>query len=84
MQDGRERSRPFLYNLSLRASGSRECAPDDRLRETIRILPNDWFASSFALLAMTARVREKAVQLLSLSSLKTGDPSPTASKPVSA
>src|SRR3954453_10975050 len=43
------RSRP-----SLRATGSRERAPDDRLREAIQCLPpsKDWIASSQVLLAM--------------------------------
>jgi hypothetical protein len=40
--------------LSLRANGSRECAPDDRLREAIRDLSRDWIASSLLLLAMMA------------------------------
>jgi len=40
---------------SLRANGSRECAPDDRLREAIQFFSKeDWIASSQALLAMTA------------------------------
>jgi hypothetical protein len=40
---------------SLRANGSRECAPDDRLREAIQNLfvTQLWIASSQALLAMT-------------------------------
>jgi hypothetical protein len=39
----------------LRANGSRECAPDDRLREAIHLAPKEeWIASSFALLAMTS------------------------------
>src|ERR1700730_16576284 len=39
---------------SLRANGSRECAPDDRLREAIhRATKQVWIASSQALLAMT-------------------------------
>src|SRR3954452_10017823 len=41
---------------SLRANGSRECAPDDRLREAIQ-LPSpgqeSWIASSQTFLAMT-------------------------------
>jgi hypothetical protein len=38
--------------LSLRANGSRECAPDDRLREAIQEpKKKDWIASSFALRA---------------------------------
>jgi Protein of unknown function (DUF418) len=37
----------------LRANGSRECAPDDRLREAIQRKKKDWIASSLALLAMT-------------------------------
>jgi hypothetical protein len=39
---------------SLRATGSRECAPDDRLREAIhRAAKKVWIASSQVLLAMT-------------------------------
>jgi hypothetical protein len=40
---------------SLRANGSRECAPDDRLREAIHSHRGKkvWIASSQALLAMT-------------------------------
>ncbi len=39
---------------SLRANGSRECAPDDRLREAIHRGTNkEWIASSLPLLAMT-------------------------------
>jgi hypothetical protein len=45
------------YNLStsLRANGSRECAPDDRLREAIHFdkAKKEWIASSQGLLAMT-------------------------------
>jgi hypothetical protein len=40
MRQGTE-SRP-----SLRATGSRECAPDDRLREAIQGRKQDWIASS--------------------------------------
>src|SRR3977135_53698 len=43
-------------STSLRANGSRECAPDDRLREAIQLVRSDhesWIASSQALLAMT-------------------------------
>ena len=41
---------------SLRANGSRECAPDDRLREAIHGSAKQvWIASSLALLAMTSR-----------------------------
>ena len=41
----------------LRANGSRECAPDDRLREAIHSAANEeWIASSLALLAMTATI----------------------------
>ena len=39
---------------SSRANGSRECAPDDGLREAIQIHERDWIASSPSLLAMTA------------------------------
>ena len=38
---------------SLRANGSRERAPDDRLREAIQSDAQHWIASSHALLAMT-------------------------------
>jgi hypothetical protein len=39
---------------SLRANGSRECAPDDRLREAIQLYQRkSWIASSQVLLAMT-------------------------------
>jgi hypothetical protein len=44
----RMRARP-----SLRANGSRECAPDDRLREAIQSRKKGWIASSLTLLAMT-------------------------------
>jgi hypothetical protein len=38
----------------LRANGSRECAPDDRLREAIHFAATgSWIASVAALLAMT-------------------------------
>ena len=41
---------------SLRANGSRECAPDDRLREAIHFCRlRFWISSSLALLAMTNR-----------------------------
>jgi hypothetical protein len=39
---------------SLRATGSRECAPDDRLREAIHsVTKKEWIASSLTLRAMT-------------------------------
>jgi hypothetical protein len=38
---------------SLRATGSRERAPDDRLREAIQDRKQDWIASSQEFLAMT-------------------------------
>jgi hypothetical protein len=42
----------------LRANGSRECAPDDRLREAIHLAAKEvWIASSASLLAMTAEGR---------------------------
>jgi hypothetical protein len=41
---------------SLRANGSRECAPDDRLREAIHECKTDWIASSLSLLAMTVEL----------------------------
>jgi len=42
-------------NSSLRANGSRECAPDDKLREAIHGAAKEvWIASSQGLLAMTA------------------------------
>jgi hypothetical protein len=43
------------FSPSLRANGSRECAPDDRLREAIHLDARQvWIASSASLLAMTA------------------------------
>ena len=46
---------------SLRANGSRECAPDDRLREAIHWCGNaaseEWIASSQELLAMTTETQ---------------------------
>jgi hypothetical protein len=40
----------------LRANGSRERAPDDRLREAIHHAAwTEWIASSLSLLAMTAK-----------------------------
>jgi hypothetical protein len=43
-------------NSSLRANGSRERAPDDRLREAIHLAAwMEWIASSLSLLAMTAQ-----------------------------
>jgi hypothetical protein len=45
-------------STSLRATGSRECAPDDRLREAIHLTAcwlARWIASSQGLLAMTLR-----------------------------
>src|SRR5882757_5760104 len=44
-------------STSLRANGSGECPPDDRLREAIHFAPQrkkEWIASSQGLLAMTA------------------------------
>jgi hypothetical protein len=39
----------------LRANGSHECAPDDRLREAIHsVVKEEWIASSLSLFAMTA------------------------------
>src|ERR1700710_1069397 len=49
--DGREEVGGF--SSSLRANGSRQCAPDDRLREAIQLLCERWIASSLTLLAMT-------------------------------
>jgi hypothetical protein len=44
----------IFFESSLRANGSRECAPDDRLREAIQsAAKQDWIASSQVLLAMT-------------------------------
>jgi hypothetical protein len=40
---------------SLRANGSRERAPDDRLREAIQNGATNWIASSQELLAMTGK-----------------------------
>jgi hypothetical protein len=40
----------------LRANGSRECAPDDGLREAIHLAAwTEWIASSLPLFAMTAK-----------------------------
>jgi hypothetical protein len=47
----------FAAAPSLRANGSRERAPDDRLREAIQCRKEDWIASSQELLAMTATRR---------------------------
>jgi hypothetical protein len=41
----------------LRANGSRECAPDDRLREAIQLLSLRGKMDCFASLAMTRRER---------------------------
>jgi hypothetical protein len=42
---------------SLRANGSRERAPDDRLHEAIHLTAwTEWIASSLSLLAMTAKL----------------------------
>jgi hypothetical protein len=46
---------------SLRANGSRECAPDDRLREAIQSRKKGWIASSLTLLAMTGRIPAQGV-----------------------
>ena len=54
----------------LRANGSRECAPDDRLREAIHAFLNteQWIASSLSLLAMTkATMRRASLARLHLS-----------------
>src|SRR5260370_31427817 len=49
---------------SLRANGSRECAPDDRLREAIhKAATEEWIASSLALLAMTIHSRPAHTRL---------------------
>jgi len=45
----------------LRANGSRECAPDDRLREAI-LTNKDWIASSLSLLGMTDNYSRKQVE----------------------
>src|SRR5229473_3607621 len=45
--------RQFSVELSLRANGSRECAPDDRLRDAIHLAPKESM-DCFASLAMTA------------------------------
>src|SRR6476620_3733136 len=49
----------FALSPSLRANGSRECAPDDRLREAIHRATN-WGMDCFVavLLAMTVEKRE--------------------------
>jgi hypothetical protein len=39
---------------SLRATGSRECAPDDKLREEIQNHKKDWMLRGYRLLATTA------------------------------
>src|SRR6266550_2063778 len=45
------------WGSSLRANGSRECAPDDRLREAIHLSAKKvWIASSRCSLAQTLRV----------------------------
>jgi hypothetical protein len=50
--------RPCALKPSLRANGSRERAPDDRLREAIHSAANEeWIASSLSLLAITFAVR---------------------------
>jgi hypothetical protein len=46
---------------SLRANGSREYAPDDRLREAIQSRKKGWIASSLTLLAMTGRIPAQGV-----------------------
>src|SRR5258707_2405770 len=52
-------AREALKCSSLRANGSRECAPDDRLREAIhRSAKKEWIASSLTLLAMTTSIRD--------------------------
>jgi len=44
-----------VIDSSLRANGSRGCAPDDGLREAIHgAVSAEWIASSLTLLAMTA------------------------------
>jgi hypothetical protein len=48
------------FSPSLRANGSRECAPDDRLHEAMHFAvqrKKEWIASSLSLLAMTALKR---------------------------
>jgi hypothetical protein len=42
---GNHRKLPYLFP-SLRANGSRECAPDDKLREAIHLCYQIWIASS--------------------------------------
>src|ERR1019366_10056348 len=53
----------------LRANGSRECAPDDRLRDAIQSGAAAWIASSLSLLAMTTSTdvaldQPRALQLI--------------------
>jgi len=47
---------PVNQTPSLRANGSRECAPDDGLREAIQGCGQGWIASSPTLLAMTGEI----------------------------
>ncbi|MGY4567474.1 PAS domain S-box-containing protein [Bradyrhizobium sp. USDA 3256] len=52
--------RTAVAPMSLRANGSRESAPDDRLREAIHLATREeWIASSLSLLAMTAEPVER-------------------------
>jgi hypothetical protein len=59
----------------LRANGSRECAPDDRLREAIQLWARrkeSWIASSLSLLAKTvSRPRRISVMDASCGELET-------------
>jgi hypothetical protein len=59
---------------SLRANGSRECAPDDRLREAIqKARKKSWIASSQELLAMTGRdFRQPLPVIASAANVRTG------------
>src|SRR5450631_794330 len=51
------------FTPSLRANGSRECVPDDRLREAIQsFYAEEWIASSLALLAMTTMASRALVR----------------------
>ena len=54
-----------MLSASLRANGSRECAPDDRLREAIHAKPEkEWIASSQVLLAMTENTASRSRRMI--------------------
>jgi len=55
----------LLPALRMRANGSRECAPDDRLREAIHAKPEkEWIASSQVLLAMTENTASRSRRMI--------------------